>query len=254
PLETVALILVAATAFSIVGGIVHAVFTPGASAWRKLDILAFNDVNIWHIAVLAIAVGLVVALRIPFPPDARGASTARLALLGAVVLGAVIVLSAFIGCIGAIGDNDRFIGLSWPEKIGVIMQYLGGAAVAAVTALVALRAQSLLPAPVRAAPAPAPAAPVGAPATVPGAPSAPPIAPPVAPGSAADPYGPHQWRYGDGTRWTDQVAAGSTRSPDPARRARVTRPLERVTGIEPASSAWKAEALPLSYTRADPGP
>jgi hypothetical protein len=25
--------------------------------------------------------------------------------------------------------------------------------------------------------------------------------------------------------------------------------LERVTGIEPAPSAWKAEALPLSYTR-----
>ena len=24
---------------------------------------------------------------------------------------------------------------------------------------------------------------------------------------------------------------------------------ERVTGIEPAQSAWKAEALPLSYTR-----
>ena len=26
--------------------------------------------------------------------------------------------------------------------------------------------------------------------------------------------------------------------------------MERVTGIEPALSAWKAEALPLSYTRA----
>ena len=25
--------------------------------------------------------------------------------------------------------------------------------------------------------------------------------------------------------------------------------VERVTGIEPVSSAWKAEALPLSYTR-----
>lgn len=25
--------------------------------------------------------------------------------------------------------------------------------------------------------------------------------------------------------------------------------MERVTGIEPAPSAWKAEALPLSYTR-----
>jgi Protein of unknown function (DUF2510) len=217
PLETVALILVAATGFSIVGGIVDAVFTPGASAWRKLDIIGFNDVNIWHVAVLAIAVGLVVALRIPFPPDARGASTARLVLLGAVVLGAVIALSALIGCIGAIGDNDRFIGLSWPEKIGVIMQYLGGAAVAVVTALVALRAQSLLPAPVRPAPAPAPAAPVGTTATAPGAPSAPPTAPPVAPGWAADPFGRHQWRYWDGNRWTDQVADGSTQSTDPAR-------------------------------------
>ena len=27
--------------------------------------------------------------------------------------------------------------------------------------------------------------------------------------------------------------------------------LERVAGIEPASSAWKAEVLPLNYTRQD---
>ena len=27
--------------------------------------------------------------------------------------------------------------------------------------------------------------------------------------------------------------------------------LERVMGIEPTSSAWKAEVLPLNYTRAD---
>ena len=27
--------------------------------------------------------------------------------------------------------------------------------------------------------------------------------------------------------------------------------LERVVGIEPTSSAWKAEVLPLNYTRAD---
>jgi hypothetical protein len=27
---------------------------------------------------------------------------------------------------------------------------------------------------------------------------------------------------------------------------------ERVTGIEPASSAWKAEVLPLNYTRRNP--
>lgn len=29
-------------------------------------------------------------------------------------------------------------------------------------------------------------------------------------------------------------------------------PLERATGIEPASSAWEAEALPLSYARVSP--
>jgi hypothetical protein len=28
-------------------------------------------------------------------------------------------------------------------------------------------------------------------------------------------------------------------------------PLERVTGIEPALSAWEADVLPLNYTRAD---
>ena len=28
--------------------------------------------------------------------------------------------------------------------------------------------------------------------------------------------------------------------------------LERVMGIEPTSSAWKAEVLPLNYTRHDP--
>ncbi len=31
-------------------------------------------------------------------------------------------------------------------------------------------------------------------------------------------------------------------------------PVERVTGIEPASSGWKPEALPLSYTRDEPRP
>jgi hypothetical protein len=30
--------------------------------------------------------------------------------------------------------------------------------------------------------------------------------------------------------------------------------LERVVGIEPTSSAWKAEVLPLNYTRADAHP
>jgi Protein of unknown function (DUF2510) len=206
PLETTALILLGALGFSIVGGIVSAVFTPGASAWRKLTFLGFNVVSIWHVAVLAIAVGLVLALRIPFPPDARGASTARLALLGAVVLGAVIALSALIACIGALGDNQAFVGLSWPEKIGNIMQWLGGAAVAGAVALLAVRSQSVVPAPARPAPAPAPPPPVAAPAAAPGA-----------PGWAADPYGRHQWRYWDGNRWTDQVADGSTQSTDPAR-------------------------------------
>lgn len=206
PLETTALILLGAIGFSIVGGIVSAVFTPGASAWRKLTFLGFNVVSIWHVAVLAIAVGLVLALRIPFPPDARGASTVRAALLGAVVLGAVIALSALIACIGALGDNDAFVGFSWPEKIGNIMQWLGGAAVAGAVALLAVRSQGVVPAPARPAPAPAPPPPVAAPAAAPGA-----------PGWAADPYGRHQWRYWDGDRWTDQVADGSTQSTDPAR-------------------------------------
>lgn len=219
PLETTALILLGAVGFSIVGGITSAVFTPGASGWRKLTLLGFNVVSIWHVAVLAVVVGLVLALRIPFDPDARGATVARAVLLGSVVIGGVIVLSAVIACIGVLGDNEAFVGFAWPEKIGNIMQWLGGAAVAAAVALLAVRAQSVLPAPVRPAPAAAPAAPTaatptGAPAA---APSAPPTAPPVAPGWAADPYGRHQWRYWDGTRWTDQVADGSTQSTDPAR-------------------------------------
>src|SRR6266699_4590460 len=72
PLERTALILLGALGFSIVGGIISAVFTPGATAWRKLTFLGFNVVSIWHVAVLAIAVGLVLALRIPYPPDDRG--------------------------------------------------------------------------------------------------------------------------------------------------------------------------------------
>jgi hypothetical protein len=176
-------------------------------------------VSIWHVAVLAVVVALVLALRIPFAPDARGAATARAVLLGSMVVGGVIILCALIACIGALGDNEAFVGLAWPEKIGDIMQWLGGAAVAGAVALLALQAQSLLPATVRPAPAPAPAAPgAGIPTgTAPGAPSAPPTAPPVAPGWAADPYGRHQWRYWDGARWTDQVADGSTQSTDPAR-------------------------------------
>jgi Protein of unknown function (DUF2510) len=206
PLETTALILLGAVGFSIVGGIVSAVFTPGASAWRKLTFLGFNVVSIWHVAVLAIALALVLALRIPFPPDDRGASTVRAALLGAVVLGAVIALSALIACIGALGDNEAFVGFSWPEKIGNIMQWLGGAAVAGAVALLAVRSQGVVPAPARPAPAPAPPPPVAAPTAAPGA-----------AGWAADPYGRHQWRYWDGNRWTDQVANGSTQSTDPAR-------------------------------------
>src|SRR5207248_8133209 len=149
PLETTALVLLGAIGFSIVGGIVSAVFTPGASAWRKLTFLGFNVVSVWHVAVLAIAVGLVLALRIPFAPDARGASTVRAALLGAAVLGAVIALSALIACIGALWDNEAFVGLAWPEKIGNIMQWLGGAAVAGAVALLAVRSQGVVPAPAR---------------------------------------------------------------------------------------------------------
>ena len=54
------------------------------------------------------------------------------------------------------------------------------------------------------------------------------------------------------------VSAGPTAAPRP-RRATVQKSsvsggfgLERVMGIEPTSSAWKAAALPLSYTRSSP--
>jgi Protein of unknown function (DUF2510) len=92
------------------------------------------------------------------------------------------------------------------------MQFLGGGAVAAAVVLLALRSQSMLPAPVR----PVRAAPATAPAPAPPPPAAAPAAGPGAPGWAADPYGRHQWRYWDGNRWTDQVADGSTQSTDPA--------------------------------------
>src|SRR5256885_13416290 len=128
PFETTALILLGALGFSIVGGIVSAVFTPGASAWRKLTFLGFNVVSIWHVAVLAIAVGLVLALRIPFPPDARGASTVRAALLGAAVLRAAIPLSALIASLGAIGDKQALVGLSWAGESGNILPWLRGGA------------------------------------------------------------------------------------------------------------------------------
>src|SRR5665213_1404958 len=42
--------------------------------------------------------------------------------------------------------------------------------------------------------------------------------------------------------------AGSFRRPVSYKQSQVVR-LERVKGIEPSSSAWKAVALPLSYTR-----
>jgi Protein of unknown function (DUF2510) len=203
PLETTALILLTAVLVSVVGGIVSGVFTPDASGWDKLRFLAFNVVSIWHVAVLLVAVGLVFALRLPFAPDARGAGTARLALLDALLLGATIAICALLGAIGSIGESDEF-GLTVPEKIGEIMQFLGGGAVAVAAVLLAVRGQSLFPARVRPAPAPA-AAPTMTPAAAPGS-----------PGWASDPYGRHQWRYWDGTRWTDQVADGSTQSTDPA--------------------------------------
>ena len=198
PLETTALILLAALVVSIVGAIVGAVFRPGAEAWVKLSVLGISVVSPWHVAVLVIAVGLVFALRIPFPPDVRGAPTARLLLLGAAVLSAVVALCAFIGIIGTIGLD--IFGVTVPRKIGQIMELLGGGAVAVAVGLLALRGQSLVPAPVR---TPAP-------------PTVPTTAEPGAPGWAADPYGRHQWRYWDGNRWTEQDADGSTQSTDPA--------------------------------------
>jgi Protein of unknown function (DUF2510) len=199
PLETAALIVLAALVVAVVGAIVGAVFRPGADAWVKLSAVGINVVSPWHVALLVIAVGLVFALRLPFPPDARGASTARLVLLGAAVLSAVVALCAFIGIIGTIG-LDLF-GVTVPLKIGQIMELLGGGAVAVAAGLLALRGQRLVPAPVR-APAPPSAAPTAA--------------APGGPGWGADPFGRHQWRYWDGNRWTDQVADGSTQSTDPA--------------------------------------
>jgi hypothetical protein len=223
PLETTALLLMAAIGVSIVGGIVSSVFSADTSAWEKLAFLGFNVVQLWHVAVLVVAVALVLALRIPFERDARGAAMARLALLDVMVLGGVIALCALLGIIGTIGRSADF-GPTIPEKIGEILQLLGGGAVAAAAAMLALRGQSLLPAPVRPAapvaapPSPAPQVPT-APATpaTPTTPTTPAAAGPGSPGWAADPFGRHQWRYWDGTRWTDQVADGSTQSTDPAR-------------------------------------
>jgi Protein of unknown function (DUF2510) len=216
PLETAALILLAATGVSIVGGIVGGVFSAHASGWEKLAFIGFNVVLLWHIAVLGIAVALVLATRIPYAPDARGAATARLALLGAIVLAGIVALCALLGFIGAIGRSGEFTGPSVPEKIGEILQFIGGGGVAAAILLLALRGQSLLPAPVRPVAAPPPPAPAPA-APAPSAPTAPAGTGPGSPGWAADPFGRHQWRYWDGTRWTDQVADGSTQSTDPAR-------------------------------------
>src|SRR2546421_2000297 len=196
PLEMGALILLAAIFVSVVGGIVGAVFRPDTEGWLKLNGLGFNVVSPWHVAVLLVAVALVFALRLPFAPDARGAAMARLVLLDAAVLGAVIAICALLGVIGTVGlSSDLF---TWPQKIGEIMELLGGGVVASVAVLLALRGQRLVPAPVR----PAPAAPAATPA-------------PGTPGWAADPVGRHQRRYWDGSRGTDQGADGSTQSTDP---------------------------------------
>ena len=114
------------------------------------------------------------------------------------MLSAVVALCALIGIIGTIGLD--IFGVTVPRKIGQIMELLGGGAVAVAVGLLALRGQSLVPAPVR---TPAP-------------PTVPTTAEPGAAGWAADPYGRHQWRYWDGNRWTEQVADGSTQSTDPA--------------------------------------
>src|SRR5690349_10717523 len=47
-------------------------------------------------------------------------------------------------------------------------------------------------------------------------------------------YAPARWRFSSGSGIGDRLCVVK---------------LERVNGIEPSSSAWKAVALPLSYTR-----
>ena len=58
------------------------------------------------------------------------------------------------------------------------------------------------------------------------------------------------------THQTKNGAPEETRTPDPLLRRQLLYPaelqahiLERVMGIEPTQSAWKAEILPLNYTR-----
>jgi hypothetical protein len=196
------LLLLVASGVSVAGGIVMAVFRPDTDAWVKLRILGANAITNWQISVFVLAVGLVLALRLLFAPDARGATLARTTLLSAGALGAVIASCAVIGVIGFIGESREFAEPTTPEIIGDILQFVGRGTFAAAIAVAALRARAAVPAPGRAAPAPAVAAPA--------------VAGPGTPGWAGDPFGRHQWRYWDGTRWTDQVADGSTQSSDPA--------------------------------------
>ncbi len=67
--------------------------------------------------------------------------------------------------------------------------------------------------------------------------------------TAAEPSSELRWRTGQGPRWRRPTRWSGPHEP-PATAADDR--WERVTGIEPAWPAWKAGALPLSYTRVRP--
>ena len=55
-----------------------------------------------------------------------------------------------------------------------------------------------------------------------------------------------------GCRQVNGRPAGNSEYEHDVVRASLRPPMERVTGIEPALSAWEAEVLPLNYTRMRP--
>ena len=64
-------------------------------------------------------------------------------------------------------------------------------------------------------------------------------------------YGAHNWTRTSDLSLTKGVLYRLSYMGKPARQDSYQWLLERETGIEPASSAWKAEVLPLNYSRLD---